>query len=74
MNTSTETQVCFANFKIIVNAVSWFGREQSNFVSEWKLFDTTVRLIIEINDDDVMTILLLNFLSPSPINTDFELR
>ena len=63
MNTSTGIQVCFANFKMTVNVASSFGREQNNFLSESKLYDTTVRHIIEISDDDVMTILTLKISS-----------
>ena len=61
MNANTpEIQVCFANFKITVNVVSSFGREQNNFVNESKLFDTIVRQFIGISEDNVMTYLTLH--------------
>ena len=42
-------------FKITVNVVSWFGKEQNSLVSQSKPFDTIVRHIVEISEHDVMT-------------------
>ena len=54
-----------------------FFHERHSFVSESKLFESTVRHIIEISDDDVIIALTLKTLYPyylTPMNNDFELH
>ena len=66
-----------ASFKMTINVVSWFGKEQINLVSQSKLFDTIVRHFVEIKENEVITYLTLKILSPYYLTTmsnDFEVR